>query len=710
MRIISMTATFGKLENRTLELEPGLNLICAPNEWGKSTWCAFLTVMLYGLDTRAKTTRTVLAEKERYAPWSGAPMSGRIRLEWQGRDITVERRAKGRTPMGEFTAYETQTGLAVQELRADNCGQVLLGVERSVFQRSGFIQLSDMPVTQDEALRRRLNDLVTTGDENSGGQDLAQKLKDLKNKCRYNRSGLLPQAEQQQRDLEEKLRDLERLQEQCRQSRQRQQELEEFGKRLENHKTALEYGEALTRVRRMEEAAKACDRALQELDTLELQCQGLPEADTARQKEKQGQMLQQRLLALDMDGHMLPPAPRPPQTDPHYPDPALAEAVAAEDLRKLEALEKSKKKNGLILGLYAGAAAVLLALLLVPAVRQLMWLVGAAVVLAGAAAFGVCMLRTKKLRAAADAICIRYPGIPAQRWEETARAYAEGWREYGALLQQYQWQTDQWNRQKALLEEEIRGYTGGAGLQETVNTYEQAVQLQMRLEEARREYQRTVQLAEGLRADTKPLPPPSGPDAMTYSMNDTRRLLSDNQFEMRQLHTKLGQYQGKMEALGSREQLQLELDGVQARIRRLNQVNGALELALDTLAEVSAQLQRRFAPRIANQARDIFGAVTGGKYDRLILSEDLTVSAGAGEENTLRTAQWRSDGTMDQMYLALRLAVARELTPQAPLVLDDALARFDDVRLQAAMELLKDEAQRRQVILFSCQNREKDYV
>ena len=42
MKIYSMTATFGKLENQTLTLQPGLNVISAPNEWGKSTWCAFL--------------------------------------------------------------------------------------------------------------------------------------------------------------------------------------------------------------------------------------------------------------------------------------------------------------------------------------------------------------------------------------------------------------------------------------------------------------------------------------------------------------------------------------------------------------------------------------------------------------------------------------------------------------------------------------------
>ena len=70
MKIYKMTATFGKLEHAELTLQPGLNILTAPNEWGKSTWCAFLVAMLYGLDTRAKTTKTTLADKERYAPWS----------------------------------------------------------------------------------------------------------------------------------------------------------------------------------------------------------------------------------------------------------------------------------------------------------------------------------------------------------------------------------------------------------------------------------------------------------------------------------------------------------------------------------------------------------------------------------------------------------------------------------------------------------------
>ena len=118
MKILEMTATFGKLEHETLTLEPGLNVIQAPNEWGKSTWCAFLCAMLYGLDTRAKSTRGTLADKERYAPWSGSPMEGRLEVEWQGRDITIERRTRGRVPLGEFRAYETDSGIPVPELTA----------------------------------------------------------------------------------------------------------------------------------------------------------------------------------------------------------------------------------------------------------------------------------------------------------------------------------------------------------------------------------------------------------------------------------------------------------------------------------------------------------------------------------------------------------------------------------------------------------------
>ena len=62
------------------------------------------------------------------------------------------------------------------------------------------------------------------------------------------------------------------------------------------------------------------------------------------------------------------------------------------------------------------------------------------------------------------------------------------------------------------------------------------------------------------------------------------------------------------------------------------------------------------------------------------------------------------------MYLALRLAVWEVLSPDSPLILDDALVRFDQSRMEKAMDLLTELGKNRQILLFSCQDREKEYL
>ena len=166
MILLQLRANFGKLHG-TLTLHEGLNELCLPNEAGKSTWSAFLLAMLYGIDTRERATRENqnLPAKERYRPWDGSSMEGAIDLIWNGRAITIERRSQGRTPMGVFRAYETESGTPVPELTAENCGRMLCGAERSVFERTAFVRQLGMAVSSDAQLEQRLSALVTTGEE-----------------------------------------------------------------------------------------------------------------------------------------------------------------------------------------------------------------------------------------------------------------------------------------------------------------------------------------------------------------------------------------------------------------------------------------------------------------------------------------------------------------------------------------------------------------
>lgn len=79
---------------------------------------------------------------------------------------------------------------------------------------------------------------------------------------------------------------------------------------------------------------------------------------------------------------------------------------------------------------------------------------------------------------------------------------------------------------------------------------------------------------------------------------------------------------------------------------------------------------------------------------------------GRGGEALPQSALALSTGTAEQLYLAVRLAVCRLTVPGAPILLDDALASFDDGRMALALELLRGLGEGRQILLFSCHSRE----
>lgn len=220
------------------------------------------------------------------------------------------------------------------------------------------------------------------------------------------------------------------------------------------------------------------------------------------------------------------------------------------------------------------------------------------------------------------------------------------------------------------------------------------------------EYIRAVDYFHLVASVVKPAVMPTRPDTLRYPMEQTITMIDDAVHTQKQLQLQYGQCMGQIQQLGSTEQLQSQLGVVSQRIEQLEKTLSAITIAQQTLLEARSQLQRRFAPKITQRAQDLFAQLTGDRYNRLSLGDDFTVQAGAYGEDTLRTALWRSEGTVDQLYLALRLAVAAELAPDAPLILDDALVRFDDTRHAAAMALLQQESRSKQILLFTCQSRE----
>ncbi|MDO5346217.1 MAG: AAA family ATPase [Lachnospiraceae bacterium] len=134
----------------------------------------------------------------------------------------------------------------------------------------------------------------------------------------------------------------------------------------------------------------------------------------------------------------------------------------------------------------------------------------------------------------------------------------------------------------------------------------------------------------------------------------------------------------------------------------------AVELAMLRIQELSQRIFREAGTDFGDRASVLLEALTEGRYTHIALDEKQQVKVNT--PSRLLNLRQVSYGTMNQIYFALRMAAGDLLSGGRPLpiVLDEAFAMYDDERLEAAMRWL--EYSGRQVILFTCQKREKEIL
>jgi outer membrane murein-binding lipoprotein Lpp len=570
------------------------------------------------------------------------------------------------------------------------------------------VRLADLPVTQDEALRRRLNALVTTGDESGTADTLAAKLKDLKNRCRYNKSGLLPEAEAELAALERKIQDLSELKRQEILTAEQLTQTEKFLDQLLNHQAALRFEGAKEDAARIEETQSVYQMMTERLKTAEQKCAALPSREIAEEKLRLAGELQQQWLSVQMEDRILPDAPQPPEPVAGFdgiPVDMLQKQVN-DDYQRYEKL-KTELVGKPTLPWVLGALGVLgIVLCLVLSI----WggvAISAVVLVAGVVLLNTDRNKKNQINQQLSQLAERYRNMEPEQWQMRAEAYLNKRHSYEQQLQTYRETRSNLDQRYKQIGQALQELTLGSSVEVFTGQWQQIVAQWNEYEDARGDQQQVKWHLDSIRQMARTAEPPTFADTLDMPEEQTMALITEHRMRQRQLQDRLSKLQGTMAAVGEEQILQEQARALRERITELEAYYAALTLAQQTLMETTEQLQRRFAPRIAERARVLFGAVTDGRYDRLNLTRELAVNAGAEGETTLHSAQWRSEGTADQMYVALRLAVAEELTPAAPLVLDDALVRFDDRRLKNILALLQQMAHQRQILLFTCQGREK---
>lgn len=724
MKIKRMKASFGCLEQAVLELGPGLNLLEAPNESGKSTWASFIRLMLYGLDTRDRDKKNYLADKNRYQPWSGAPMEGEMLVEAQGQDIILRRFLVKNTPFGGFSAQYAASGEPVPGMTGTNCGEMLLGVGREVFERSAFLGQGGV-VTPAPELERRIAALVSTGQEDVSYTQTADQLREWLNRRQVNKSvGLIPKLEEELQETDGVLARLDGLTGQI-------ARYEEERVRLEGQLRELE-GDRQTHIRlKSRELNQRFGQAQQELDAAQAHWDRL-ERDRRRMgtippretlKQAQGEL--QYLKALDDEIRRGEPAlagARQEQEqaeeqarDPYFGGLTGEQAVhkAQQELEKGQALEIRQKRPRMMIFMFLLLGVFNLCQCIRE--RNLVFGIGALAV------WTIALVLWTRVRKAAQEQKTLLDSYKVEKLEDLL-PLAENYKARWDILEEKMRQVD--TVQRALDDHKRRRERGRAGLLDFVHTFapevsdlfgcsaalSRALGMEDRLREARDRLALTrrrrddlvaqgakeFDTLEALRTPDRTLP------EVHLQIAETGRLLEE-------VKQKLNTALGEQKAVGDPAALAARREALQERLNARTMEHQAITMALEALESASRQMQERFSPALNRRTGELVHRLTGGRYEQVTLSRELEASALPTGGIVPRRALALSGGTADQIYFALRLAVCQLCLPEddpAPLVLDDALLAFDGQRLEQALDLLLELAGERQILLLTCQDRE----
>lgn len=168
---------------------------------------------------------------------------------------------------------------------------------------------------------------------------------------------------------------------------------------------------------------------------------------------------------------------------------------------------------------------------------------------------------------------------------------------------------------------------------------------------------------------------------------------------------------------GELKEKQIQYDNLKEQIEELNEISEdtkeqerkklALTLAIKRLQEISGEMQSQMSIDLNQKASEIMGKITDGRYTRLLVEEDLHMSLI--KEGRKVSMEQVSQGTLEQIYFALRMSVSELMHEEEyPVILDDTFVFYDERRLGNTLRWL---AQcRQQVILFTCQKREEEVL
>ena len=144
--------------------------------------------------------------------------------------------------------------------------------------------------------------------------------------------------------------------------------------------------------------------------------------------------------------------------------------------------------------------------------------------------------------------------------------------------------------------------------------------------------------------------------------------------------------------------------------RNLEKLNMSINLAKEILQECYEKMRHTVTPKFTQNLSKNISEITNNKYTNVRFNDEkgLIVETENGEYVPVAKL---SVGTIEQLYLSLRLSMVEDISSETlPIILDEVFAYFDDERLENFLKYVYKQYPNRQILIFTCTNREKDIL
>ena len=676
MKILSIQGHFGNMNGQKIDFTDRLCCRVLPNGWGKTTVCAFIRVMLYGLNTAKRDTANALSDKTRYYPQDGKPMGGRMTVEFTGRPVTIVRESNRAGLMQGFQAFYEDTGELCTLLTARNCGQVLLGMGEDAFLSSAMIDGLDMTRPSSE-LSELILSMAQSGDTNArcgtALKALARWRLDLNS---GNGHGEQPRLEEECRAAEKRLAEITAMENKTAVQRAHAEKLSaEADKARETYeKIYLVYAGKMVGEESQLRILKAdSEKRIRNLKD------GLPDEVLLREAEE---------ALYGYEGAVR--LEREKRSGMPYVDSNFKHRLREVDERKTT---EEVKRNRVTRPRIRWTALVLALLLAVAA---------AGTALSGADFGPLTKYMPYVLSGmAALALLLSFLGsVP--RLDDPDEDYDESKQQL--TLEHRRTVDDQHMAASVLQEEYDTALRAARKLWPNAETIEQAGEW---IRSARDDWQalrREQSKLQDILVQMKRLNDASPKDETHKGEVDTARIRAAKaRHAAEEAQQALAQMEGRLQAYGDKNEWQSALASARLGLEQVHMQLDAIRMAEEAVKSENASLSARISPQITELAQQYLAYLTSDSYKEIKLDSSLRART-AGDDGTLLDALRLSSGTRDQLYFALRLAVCQVLSHQEsiPLLLDDPFLTWDNKRMERGLRLLQTLSKGRQVILLTC--------